>query len=204
MRWPIASSPKGARGQEGPVVWALFRDATGLVDKSRVQIAGLIIGEIAERRLQGTYARVSIRLRPDVELWSNAVIYKNPARCWVNFIEIDPWHAAVARSAVGTAGQNSPIKNGDQLINVVEAVTTGDILYQVNETLPIVRDILRDVQRLTQGPVQDIAREVKDSVAQNSMAISELLRHVDGIAQDVRGITAGPSAKDADFDRKHP
>ncbi|HNK45915.1 MAG TPA: hypothetical protein PKL17_14095, partial [Pseudomonadota bacterium] len=51
---------KGVRGQEGPVVWALFRDATGLVDKSRVQIAGLIIGEIAERRLQGTYARVSI------------------------------------------------------------------------------------------------------------------------------------------------
>jgi hypothetical protein len=44
------------------------------------------------------------------------------------------------------------------VINVVEAVTTGDILYQVNETLPIVRDILRDVQRLTQGPVQDIAR----------------------------------------------
>ena len=39
---------KGVRGQEGPVVWALFRDATGLVDKSRVQIAGLIVGEIVE------------------------------------------------------------------------------------------------------------------------------------------------------------
>jgi hypothetical protein len=51
--------PKGVRGPEGPVVWALFRDAAGLVDKSRVQVAGLIIGEIAERRLQGTYARVS-------------------------------------------------------------------------------------------------------------------------------------------------
>ncbi|HNI58464.1 MAG TPA: MlaD family protein, partial [Pseudomonadota bacterium] len=188
---------KGVRGQEGPVVWALFRDATGLVDKSRVQIAGLIIGEIAERRLQGTYARVSIRLRPDVELWSNAVIYKKSSSLLGEFfIEIDPGTPQSPDPLSGQLVKNSPIKNGDQLINVVEAVTTGDILYQVNETLPIVRDILRDVQRLTQGPVQDIAREVKDSVAQNSMAISELLRHVDGIAQDVRGITAGPSAKD--------
>ena len=92
--------------------------------------------------------------------------------------------------------KNSLLKSGDQVINVVEAVTTGDILYQVNETLPIVRDILRDVQRLTQGPVQDIAREVKDSVAQNSDAIATLLKHVDGIAQDVRSITSGQSAKD--------
>src|SRR5262245_52699747 len=70
---------KGVGQKKGPVVWALFRDATGLVDKSRVQVAGLIVGEITERRLQGNYARVSIRLRPDAEMWSNAVIYKKTA-----------------------------------------------------------------------------------------------------------------------------
>ncbi len=188
---------KGVRGQEGPVVWALFRDATGLVDKSRVQIAGLIVGEIAERRLQGTYARVSIRMRPDIELWSNAVIYKKSSSLLGEyFLEIDPGTPQSPDPLSGQMVKNRVLKGGDQLINVVEAVTTGDILYQVNETLPIVRDILRDVQRLTQGPVQDIAREVKDSVAQNSEAIASLLKHVDGIAQDVRGITSGQSAKD--------
>jgi phospholipid/cholesterol/gamma-HCH transport system substrate-binding protein len=59
-----------------------------------------------------------------------------------------------------------------------------------------VRDILRDVQRLTQGPVQDIARQVQNSVAQNSEAINKLITHVDDIAQDVRGLTAGQSRDD--------
>lgn len=188
---------KGVRGEEGPTVWALFRDATGLVDKSRVQVAGLIVGEINQRRLQGNYARISIRMRPDVELWSNMVLYKKSSSLLGEyFLDIDPGTPQSPDPLSGQLVQNTRLKNGDQIINVVEAVTTGDILYQVNETLPIVRDILRDVQRLTQGPVHDIAREVKDSVAQNSAAIAQLIKHIDGIAQDVRGITAGPSAKD--------
>lgn len=188
---------KGVRGPEGPVVWALFRDAAGLVDKSRVQVAGLIIGEITERRLQGNYARISIRMRPDLELWSNAVIYKkNSSLLGEFFLEVDPGTPESPDPLSGNLTKNARLKSGDQVINVVEAVTTADILYQVNETMPIVRDILRDVQRLTQGPVQDIARQVQNSVAQNSDAITKLLGHVDLIAQDVRGLTSGKSNDD--------
>src|SRR5207249_5874339 len=59
---------KGIQGDEGFEVWALFHDATGLVDKSRVQIAGLVIGELKERRLfydeasHTTLARVTVRI----------------------------------------------------------------------------------------------------------------------------------------------
>src|SRR5437868_12609337 len=82
---------KSMRGPEGPVVWALFRDATGLVDKSRVQVAGLLIGEIVERRLQGNMARVAIRMRPETELWSNSVIYKKSSSLLGEYyLEVDP------------------------------------------------------------------------------------------------------------------
>lgn len=188
---------KGVGGPRGPVVWALFRDATGLVDKSRVQVAGLTIGDIMERRLQGNYARVSIRLRPDAELWSNAVIYKKSASLLGEFyLEIDPGTPESPDPLSGQITKNQKLRDGDQVINVVEAITTSDILYQVNETLPVVRDILRDVQRLTQGPLQDIAKEVKDGVTKNSDAMARLLDHVDKVALDVRGITAGPPRKD--------
>lgn len=188
---------KGVRGEQGPVVWALFRDATGLVDKSRVQVAGLIIGEIIDRRLQGNYARLTIRIRPEVEVWSNAIIYKkNSSLLGEFFLEVDPGTPESPDPISGQLTKNSRLKAGDQIINVVEAVTTADILYQVNETMPIVRDILRDVQRLTQGPVQDIARSVQNSVAENSAAINKLITHVDLIAQDVRGFTSGQSRDD--------
>ena len=120
---------KGVRGPEGPVVWALFRDAAGLVDKSRVQVAGLISGEITERRLQGNYARISIRMRPDLELWSNAVIYKkNSSLLGEFFLEVDPGTPESPDPLSGNLTKNARLKSGGQVINVVEAVTTADIL----------------------------------------------------------------------------
>lgn len=188
---------KSMRGPSGPVVWALFRDATGLVDKSRVQVAGLLIGEIVDRRLQGNLARVAIRIRPDTELWSNAAIYKKSSSLLGEYyIEVDPGTPESPDPLSGQMTRNHRLKDGDQVVNVVEAITTSDILYQVNETLPIVRDILRDVQKLTQGPVQDIARDVQSSIVKNSDAITQLIKHVDEIAVDVRGMTGGQSRED--------
>ena len=188
---------KGVGERGGPVVYGLFKDATGLVEKSRVQVAGLIIGQILDRSLQGSYARVSIRLKPGVELWSNAVIYKKSASLLGEFyLEIDPGTPESPDPLSGQIVKNQRLKDGDQVINVVEAITTSDILYQVNETLPVVRDILRDVQRLTQGPIQDIAREVQSGVAKNSDAINKLLAHIDQIAVDVRGVTSGKARDD--------
>lgn len=188
---------KSIRGPEGPVVYALFRDATGLVDKSRVQVAGLLIGEIIDRRLAGNMARVDIRMRPDTELWSNAVIYKKSSSLLGEYyLEVDPGTPESPDPLSRQLTKNHRLKSGDQIINVVEAVTTSDILYQVNETLPIVRDILRDVQRLTQGPAQDIAREVQNSVVKNSEAVNKLIQHVDRIALDVGGLTGGQSRED--------
>src|SRR4051812_34449969 len=67
---------KGIGGGGGYQVWALFHDATGLVDKSQVQVAGLNIGEITDRRLEGPLARITIRIRSEVKLWSNATVFK--------------------------------------------------------------------------------------------------------------------------------
>ena len=82
---------KGLGGGGGYHVWALFHDATGLVDKSQVQVAGLNIGEISDRRLDGSLARVTIKIKPDVMLWSNASIFKKAASLLGQYyLEIDP------------------------------------------------------------------------------------------------------------------
>jgi phospholipid/cholesterol/gamma-HCH transport system substrate-binding protein len=188
---------KGLQGGSGYTVWALFHDATGLVDKSRVQIAGLNVGEIVERRLQGAMARVTIRLKPDTKLWSNATIFKKSASLLGEFyLEIDPGTEESPDPQTGQPVPNRVLKDGEQVVNVVEAVTTTDILVQVNETLPVLRSILTDVRRLTQGPLQDIAKSVQAGVDKNSAAAQRLLDHMDQIALDVRGITGGEANTD--------
>jgi phospholipid/cholesterol/gamma-HCH transport system substrate-binding protein len=188
---------KGLYGAQGYEVWALFHDATGLVDKSRVQIAGLNIGEISDRRLSGMYARVTIRVKPETQLWSNATIFKKAASLLGEFyLEIDPGTPESPEPLTGRVVKNHLLKEGDQIVNVVEAVTTTDILVQVNETLPVLRNILTDVRKITSGPLQDIVDSVHKGVDRNSAAAERLLGHIDQIALDIRGITGGPSNAD--------
>ena len=82
---------KGLHGSQGYRVWCIFHDATGLVEKSRVQIAGLNIGQIVDRRLEGSFARITIRVVPETQLWSNATVFKKSASLLGEFyLEIDP------------------------------------------------------------------------------------------------------------------
>ena len=188
---------KGLAGGSGYRVWAHFRDATGLVDKSRVQIAGLIVGEIASRELDGQYAKVTLRLKPDAKLFSNATVFKKTASLLGEFyLEIDPGTERSPDPLTGDIIENKQLKDGDEIKNVVEAVTTTDILVQVNETLPVLRQILLDVQKLTQGPLRQIAESVKQGVDKNSEAAERLLNHLDQVALEVKGITGGKANED--------
>jgi phospholipid/cholesterol/gamma-HCH transport system substrate-binding protein len=112
------------------------------------------------------------------------------------YLEIDPGTEESPDPLTGQIKKNTVLKNGDQIKNVVEAVTTSDILVQVNETLPVLRSILTDVRQITKGPLQDIAQSVKTGVDKNSLAAQKLLAHLDQIALDVRGITGGQANGD--------
>ncbi len=188
---------KGISGNKGYRVWCIFHDATGLVDKSRVQIAGLNVGEIVDRRLEGSFAKITIRVIPNTQIWSNATVFKKTASLLGEFyLEIDPGTSESPDPVTGLMKKNNLLRDGDQIPNVVEAVSTSDILVQVNETLPVLRSILQDVHKLTQGPLQDIAKSVQGAVDKNSAAAEQLLKHVDSIALDVKGMTAGQASAD--------
>jgi len=84
------------------VLSAYFHDATGLVEKSRVQISGLIVGHIASRELNISppradlvkakrFAKINITIDGGVKLYRNATIYKRSASLLGEFyLEIDP------------------------------------------------------------------------------------------------------------------
>src|SRR5258708_38312248 len=105
-------------------------------------------------------------------------------------------HYSPDPTQIGKTIENVRLKDGDEIKNVVEAVTVTDILVQVQETLPVLRAILTDVQKITQGPLQEIAKSVQKGVDRNSAAAEQLLHHVDQIALDIRGITGGPTNGD--------
>ncbi len=176
--------------RQGYQVYAFFNDALGLHEKSGVRSAGIDIGKIATREYDhgARKARVNIRIDENIRLYSNAVIAKRAASLLGEFyLEVDPGTEYDSRG--GTQRRNRVLKDGEQILYVTEATNVGEILDQVNTTLPLLQQILRDVQTLTSGPVRQIAENANQLVERNSIVLERLLLRVDNIAAHVEGIT---------------
>src|SRR5512141_2943083 len=66
----------GYSDRDSYVVFAYFEDATGLTWKSRVQIAGIQVGEVERIELEANRARLDLRIRKDIDLRADACLTK--------------------------------------------------------------------------------------------------------------------------------
>jgi phospholipid/cholesterol/gamma-HCH transport system substrate-binding protein len=187
----IRSVSEGVKGKQGIVVWALFKDASGLFEKSRVQTAGISIGQIDKRELQQetALAKVTIHMQPGIVLWSNAVVSKKSASLLGEYyLEIDPGSPVMLVN--GVKQEQHQLKDGDQIKIVREPTGMGDLMADVGTILPILKDILQDVHRLTSGTITDIATNVDKLIETNSITLERLLNRVDHIAANVENVTS--------------
>jgi phospholipid/cholesterol/gamma-HCH transport system substrate-binding protein len=179
-----------ATARDGYKVYAYFNDALGLNEKSGVRSAGIDVGKIDKRTYDhgARKARIDLRMDQSIRLYSNAVVSKRAASLLGEFyLEVDPGTEYDNRG--GTQRRNRVLQDGDQILYVSEATNVGEILDQVNMTLPLLQQILRDVQAITAGPVKQIAENANALVERNSIVLERLLGRVDNIAAHVEGIT---------------
>lgn len=171
---------------EGYVVHARFRDALGLFEKSRVQTAGIPIGNIVAKGLDGRKARIDIRIDEKITLYENAVVAKKAASLLGEYyLEIDPGTPTDPVSG----RQMQVLKTGDEIKTVLEPSTIADVTESVQETIPILRDILEDVRGMTSGSIAQIADGLNETIRTNSVVLERLLTRVDDIAAHVQDIT---------------
>ncbi|HKA87138.1 MAG TPA: MlaD family protein [Haliangiales bacterium] len=189
-------------GGQGYRLFGRFHDASGLVDKSRVVIAGLTIGEIVDKRLDGKLARVTVRVRGDTEIYANAVIAKKSSSLLGEFyLEIDPGSPeGVDRQ--GRIVTFERLKDGDEIKVVLEATSTQDIINQVGRILPRfeevaeeVRDLAADARKLVNGPIANIAGNLDRAVEEDAKLVNSFLVKADDIATEVRDAVADGSPK---------
>lgn len=177
-------------------VWADFSDASGLPKGSAVLIAGLPVGEITTLAIRGRKARITMTVRDDIELWSNAVVFKKSSSLLgAFFLEIDPGTPATPL-ADGTLRQNVRIESGDQIKNVVEAASVDAILRRFEETMPkvdslvlSVRELSENLRAIVNGPVKSIADNLDDLVRQEAGTVASILQRTDRAIANIEAIS---------------
>jgi phospholipid/cholesterol/gamma-HCH transport system substrate-binding protein len=163
----------------GYLVFARMADASGLVKRSQVRIAGIPVGNIEDIRLEGGQARIDIRMNPGTELYQDASVAKQASSLLGEFfLAITP----------GTPGGRKLV-DGDEIRTVVPNATTDEVLQNV-------ADIAKKVQRIADAIANSIGsaqgeqnmRETLENLAQVTAALNQTVQEN---RESVRNILSG-------------
>ena len=174
-------------------VFAMLDDVSGLVEKSRVSIAGINVGQLDQVELVNGRARVWIRLakRPDFELKSDARLAKRQASLLGEYyLEITP----------GFLGE--PLRDGDEIKHIISDVSPAELLNDMQKISRDVVEITQSVKRVVgadggeQKLVQIIdefrktATTIEQMVSRNAQKFDVIVDNVVVTTETAKGFTA--------------
>jgi phospholipid/cholesterol/gamma-HCH transport system substrate-binding protein len=184
----------GYSESESYVVHAYFADATGLTWKSRVQIAGIQIGEVDTISLAGDRARLDLRIKNGIDLRQDACLIKTfPSALLPDaLLEATPGTAAAPSlsSLPVDAREVKCVREATSVQKLIEAMSkiasdiqlvTGDLAQTVGGPKGSMREIIENLAQLT--------RRLDATVAANEGRLSSILANVDVISGDIRELT---------------
>ncbi|MDF1563385.1 MAG: MlaD family protein [Deltaproteobacteria bacterium] len=194
------------------VLTAVFQDASGLRTKSRVQIAGIEVGQIDDIRLEGARARVYLRVKKEVPLHLDARASKR-SEGFIGDMALDLWPGTEEKAL---------LKHGDEIKDVQSMgdmdkvfATLGDITEDIQamtsnlrtllagDDVGGIKKIIDEIGLLTEKvnetigeagvklkaileDVQEVTGSVTDLADEEAKTVSSILRNVDKVSQQMQ------------------
>jgi len=187
---------RGTMGADTITVYAMFRDASGLGSRSRVQVAGIAVGEIRDITLVGTRARLTLRLRKDIGLRTDATLIKRTESFLGDYL-LD----------LQVGSQNAPLMpDGGEITHVIDQQglqalfdTLGKITTDIQSVTTSLREVLggdagtQSLQTIVRN-LTELSQSVNDTAQRSSQNIEAILENVRDVTASMRSATEGESS----------
>lgn len=184
----------GFTEKDSYVVYAYFTDATGLSWKSRAQIAGIQVGEVAAIDLEGTRARLTIRIKNEVDVRADACLTKTyPSALLPDaLLQVFPGSPDrpslramkdVAEREITCVRESASIQQlMDSLATIATDIQklTGDLASTVGGEKGSMREIIENIASLT--------RRVEQTVDANVGTLNNILKNAEAFSADLRDV----------------
>jgi phospholipid/cholesterol/gamma-HCH transport system substrate-binding protein len=181
---------------------AYFEDVSGLAWKSRVQVAGIQIGEVTDIELLGGRARLTLRVKNDIALRANACLTKRypsallpdalleaslgtPPAPLLKDLPEDRREITCVREAASVARLMESLS---KIANDIQVVS-GDLAQTVGGTKGSIREIIENLTHVT--------RAVDGLLDKNSDRVAGILENAEAFTGELRDIA------EKDRDRYH-
>ncbi|HSN91658.1 MAG TPA: MlaD family protein, partial [Anaeromyxobacteraceae bacterium] len=170
------------------LVHGYFRDATGLTWKSRVQIAGIQVGEVSVISLEGDRARLDLRVKRGVVLHKNACLTKT----YPSALLPDALLEAVPGRDPSPVLESLP-EEEREITCIREATTVQQLTDALAAIASDVQAVTGDL-RQTIGSQQGSLREIVENVSSITRSVEALMGERGGdlaeIVKNTRDFTA--------------
>jgi phospholipid/cholesterol/gamma-HCH transport system substrate-binding protein len=144
------SKKGGMEKDEAVEVYAYFKDASGLGKKSRVQIAGIPVGEIISIELVGLRAKVTIRIKKEIGVRRNAALTKRSESLLGDYlIDLTP----------GTE-ESPPILNGEEIKSVLDAPGMEAVMGSLQLIAQDVQQVTKSLRNVLGGEKGRVDRQL--------------------------------------------
>lgn len=186
---------KGGMDEDDSVdVYAYFADASGLGRRSRVQIAGIGVGEIKEIALEGNKAKVWLRIRSDVGVREDAALTKRSESIALGDYMLDLFPGTDQARLLVDGDQITRVYDEQGVQQVFESLQkiTGDI-QEVTSSLRRVLGGEQGAQSLEQiiGNLKNLSESIDRTVQESGEKVNAILANFESFSEDVRGISEG-------------
>lgn len=165
--WVYRYLDGGGQKEHGYTVHAYFEDAQGLIERSRVVIAGIPVGTIRKISLAGERARIDISIDKGVDLYEDAAVQvRAVSLLGEKILAISP----------GTPGRER-LKDGDEIRVVLESMGTDEVVDVVGRIAEDIQEVSRQLRRAFGTDVAG------DQMASTLQDLSEAVAGVNRIIQ---------------------
>jgi phospholipid/cholesterol/gamma-HCH transport system substrate-binding protein len=189
----------GYSEKESYLVHAYFSDATGLTWRSRVQIAGIQIGEVAEIALEGAKARLDIRVKKEIELHADACFTKTfPSALLPDaLLEVQPGspEKPLLSSLPDPERRITCVREATSVQQLMDslakiAADVGAVTGDLAQTVAGDRGLRQIVENLASA-----SQRIDDAIAQNEKNVAAILANTRDFTADLREISGRDKGK---------
>jgi phospholipid/cholesterol/gamma-HCH transport system substrate-binding protein len=169
-------------------VFAYFDDASGIGPKSRVQTAGIPVGEVSGVRLEGTRARVELRIRRDVPLKKDAALVKRSESILGDYL-IDLVPGSPGAPLMPEGGQIAMVNDRTGMEEAVNKLNL--IAGDIQEVTRSLREVFggeegaNNMQAIVKNLVE-VSASLDTTLTQAGASLNSALVNIDALSRDVR------------------
>ena len=186
----MALKTDAADAQKIQVV-AYFDDASGLGVKSRIQTAGIPVGEVVDIRLEGTRARLTLAIRDDVQLKTDAKLLKRSESMLGDYlIDLMPGSPdAPPMPPGGTIGQVIDHTGMDEAMKHLN-----DIAADIKEVTRSLREVFGNEDgannmRAIVDNLVSVSSSIDKTLKESGGTLNSALTNIDALTRDISRLT---------------